>query len=102
MKLYSYKSMKKISILCAALLLIACFQLPIGYYSFLRITITIGAIITILSQIKKDVNFLGITFIMISILFNPILPIYFYNKNVWIPIDITAAVIFLTAAFKNK
>lgn len=94
--------MKLISIICAALLVIACFQLPIGYYTFLRIAITIGAILVILNQIKRDVNFLGITFIMIIILFNPILPIYLYNKNIWIPIDAIAAGLFLLAAFKKN
>ena len=94
--------MKIISAICAALLVIACFQLPIGYYTFLRIAITIGAIIIILNQVKKDVNFLGITFIMIILLFNPILPIYLYNKYIWMPIDITTAGLFLISGFKNK
>jgi hypothetical protein len=94
--------MKLISIICAALLVIACFQLPIQYYTFLRIVVTTGAILVLLSQMKKDVNFLGITFIMIILLFNPILPIYLYSKNIWMPIDITTAGLFLISGFKNK
>jgi len=94
--------MKKVSILCAALLVVACFQLPMGYYTFLRIAITIGALLTFIGQTKKDVNPVGIAFIIITILFNPIFPVHLNSKTIWMPIDIIAAALFLIAGFKNK
>ncbi|MCZ8198355.1 MAG: hypothetical protein O9267_12185 [Flavobacterium sp.] len=87
--------MKTIYLLCAILALIACFNLPIGYYTFLRIALTLGALTVLYNEVQKDVNLLGISFIAIAILFNPILPVYLYQKSLWIAIDIITAILFL-------
>ena len=94
--------MKTISIFCAVLLLIACFQLPMAYYTFLRVVITIGAIISLLNQMKKDVSLTGICFIITTILFNPLIPIYLYNKAIWISVDICTSGLFLISGFREK
>jgi hypothetical protein len=94
--------MKLICILCAITLVIALFKLPIGYYTFLRIAVTMGAITILLKEIQKDVNLIGIGFIVIAIVFNPILPIYLYQKAIWMPIDTVAASLFLIYGFKQK
>ena len=73
--------MRTIWILCSTCLIIGCFQLPIGYYTFLRIMVTLGAVTIVLNEVKNDVNLIGIAFIGIAILFNPLIPIYFNNKN---------------------
>lgn len=92
---------------CSAVVLIACFDLPIGYYTFLRIVITIGSIAILIKEVQKDVNligiaFIGIAFIGIAILFNPIIPIYLYKKSIWMPIDIFSGFMFLIYGFKEK
>jgi hypothetical protein len=94
--------MRTICIICAAIALIACFDLPIEYYTFLRIAITIGTIAIIIKEVQKDVNLLGIAFIGIAILFNPIIPIYLYKKSIWMPIDIFTGFMFLIYGFKEK
>ena len=94
--------MRIICIICAAIALIACFDMPIGYYTFLRIAITIGSILVLFKEVQKDVNLFGIIFICLAILFNPIIPIYLYKKSIWMPIDIFTGFMFLIYGFKEK
>lgn len=85
-----------ISILVAILLVIGCFRLPIGYYTFLRIAVSIAAIILLANSIKEKRNWQAIAMGLIAILFNPIIPIYLHSKAVWMIIDVFTAVCFLT------
>ncbi|MGL5959627.1 MAG: DUF6804 family protein [Bacteroidales bacterium] len=39
---------------------------------------------------------------VMAILFNPLMPFYFNDKSVWIPIDIISAIIFLIKSFTLK
>lgn len=94
--------MRKLYFICSIVLLIAIFNLPLGYYTFLRIIITISAILIILNEVKKVINFLGFTFLFVAIIFNPFWPIYLYNKSFWIPIDIATAVLFLIYGLKEE
>lgn len=94
--------MRKLFLICAILLLIGVFDLPIQYYTFLRIIITIGALTALVLETKNDVNLWGITFISVALLFNPFIPIYLYQKTIWIPIDIFTSLLFIIYRFKNK
>ena len=96
----TYK-VKPIAIICSFLLFIAVLNLPIQYYTFLRIIIFIGAILVIPAFIKKHL-ILVVTFGIIAVLFNPIIPIYLYVKDYWIPIDIISALLFLLVLFFDK
>ena len=91
--------MKYLLLISAGLLFIALVDLPIGYYTFLRIVVTIGAIGAIISETENGINFWVITFGIIVILFNPIIPIYLNDKYAWMPIDIITAVLFLIKSF---
>jgi hypothetical protein len=93
--------MKIICIICAAVAIIGCFEMPIGYYTFLRIVLTVGAVLIILKEIQKDVNLLGIAFIIVAVLFNPIVPIYLYQKSFWMPIDLVTGILFLFYGFRE-
>jgi hypothetical protein len=93
--------MKIICIICAAVAIIGCFEMPIGYYTFLRIILTIGAVLIILKEIQKDVNLIGIAFIIVAVLFNPIVPIYLYQKSFWMPIDLVTGILFLFYGFRE-
>ena len=86
--------MKYLLSLCIALLLFCIGDLPIGYYTFVRIIITIGAVCIIVNEPVKDLNFWRVAFGLIAIVFNPIFPVYLHNKAIWMPIDIIAAVLF--------
>ena len=91
--------MKYLLLIVAGLLFLALVDFPIGYYTFLRIVVTIGAIGAIISEIENGINFWVINFGIIAILFNPIIPIYLNDKSAWMPIDIIAAVLFLVKSF---
>ncbi|WP_371743297.1 DUF6804 family protein [Pseudozobellia sp. WGM2] len=89
-----------ISILCAIVLLIATFSIGSSYYRFLRILVFLGAIV-IGSQLYKD-PFKILCFALIGYLFNPIFPVYLYQKVIWIPIDILTALLFIIQSFTIK
>lgn len=93
--------MRIISIISALFLVLAIAPMPIGYYTFLRIVITITAVLIVVNEYKKGINFWVILFGITTILFNPIFPIYLYKKTFWIPIDIIAAILFFRYSFKK-
>ena len=94
--------MKTLLIICAALLLIGIINLPIGYFTFLRIIVTIGSLAVVLNEFENGISFWVITFGLILILFNPIIPIYLHNKSAWMPIDLISGIVFLIYAFKSN
>ena len=89
-----------ISICCALLLFIAVLHAPREYYWLLRTIVSIGAILVIIQNITKA--YWVVLFGIILILFNPIFPIYLYKKIIWIPIDISAGLLFLIELIINR
>lgn len=85
--------MQFVSICCALLLFIAVLPNPLKYYSVLRVIVSIGAILVILKNIAN--GYWVVLFGAILILFNPIVPIHFYTKVPWVPIDIASGILFL-------
>ena len=94
--------MKVFLLICSALLLIGLADLPIGYYTLLRIVVTIGAIAIVVGELKNGFNFWVIAFGLAAILFNPLIPVYLNDKEAWIPIDIIAAILFIIRTFTYK
>ena len=86
--------MKALSLICAALLLVAVAHLPIGYYTLLRFVVTIGAVAIVVTEYKNKLTFWIIAFALIAIIFNPIIPVYLGKKSAWMPIDLIAALLF--------
>lgn len=86
------------------LLLVGLADLPGGYYTLLRIVVSIaGAIITVMEyNVKEKINFWVVLFAAMVILFNPIIPIYLYDKDIWIPIDIITSILFLAKYIDSK
>ena len=94
--------MKSFFIFCALCCFIAILKLPIAYYTFLRIVISLGAILAIYSFLTyKDHTWL-LVFAIILIFFNPVFPIYLHRKSVWIPLDIVTGILFLLLAFIKR
>ena len=93
--------MKGMLYIVATALLLALMTLPIGYYTFLRIVVTITAVIIITKELKVGITIWLILFGITAIIFNPIIPIYLYKKHLWMPIDIIAAVLFFSYSFKK-
>lgn len=94
--------MKPFLIFCAISCFVGIFRLPIEYYTFLRILIFIGASIIIYNFLSFRQYYFSIIFLIILILFNPIIPIYLYRKSLWIPIDTITGILFLLVAFAEK
>lgn len=94
--------MKLASIICGILLLAGIAHLPIGYYTFLRIAVTFCAIGIMLSRARTMNIFWQLLFGTIAVVFNPVIPVYLYQKSLWIPIDAAAAATFLLYGYKYK
>lgn len=76
-------------------LLVGILPMPIGYYTLLRLVVCACAIYyaCILSQ-NEDRTFMLI-FGFIAILYNPILPVYLYQKSIWIILNIFTVLLFI-------
>lgn len=90
---------ESIFIVCSALLILGTFDLPIGYYTFLRIFVSLTSIIAIVRASAVGSVLWQITFILVGILFNPIIPVYFNDKEAWVLIDIFVAALFFIIYF---
>lgn len=84
------------------MLFLGCFPMPIVYYSFLRILVTLGALWVVVQELQKEVNLLGVAFVIMVVLFNPIIPIYLHKKSMWLPLDSISGLLFLIYYFKEK
>ncbi len=84
------------------LLSLSLLSLPYGYYQFLRIFIFITSLYNLFSNSVKRVNdFLHIGWIIISILYNPILVIHLSRSN-WLPINISTILFISLWIYKTK
>jgi len=96
--------MKYLLLVCAGLLFLALANLPIGYYTLLRIVVTIGAIAVVVVEIenRNEINFWVVIFGLIAILFNPFIPIYLKDKSIWMLIDLVTGILFTIKSFTKK
>ncbi len=94
--------MKPFLTFCALCCFIGIFRLPIEYYTFLRILVSAGALLVLYNTLTFKQHYFSIIFLIILILFNPVLPIYLLRKSVWIPIDVVTGILFLLIGFVEK
>lgn len=89
--------------IAATFLVIGLFNLPGGYYTFLRIIVFVVSCICIFLPVSKEsVSYWNIVGGIIAILFNPIIPIYFNDKDIWTAIDIVVIIYMVIMAIKAK
>ena len=88
----------------AAMLLLALADMPSGYYVFMRIVVCLACAVVAYGSYKRDdsLNGSAIVFGLMAILFNPIIPVYLYDREIWMPIDIIAAIIFVVKGLVFK
>ena len=91
---------KLIYIAAAVLCIIAVFPLPYGYYTFLRISVSIVGCIAAFDLVNKG-NPLWVIFAGIVILFNPFIPIHL-SRDLWFFIDLVVAGLFGGQALINR
>jgi len=94
--------MRTILLITSGLLLLGIFSLPIGYYTFLRIAVTLTTVVVIVNEYKGSIDAWTIILGIIAILFNPIFPIYFNSKSAWLIIDLAVATTFIIKSLKIK
>jgi len=68
--------------------------MPIGYYTILRFVVTIGAVAVVIHEFDGKITPWIIVFGLIAIIFNPFIPVYLHDRELWAVIDIIAAIIF--------
>ncbi|MDC0564565.1 hypothetical protein OAP51_07215 [Alphaproteobacteria bacterium] len=81
------------------LCLLAVLPLPYGFYTFLRLAVSIAGVFSAI-ELKREENFLWLFFGAIVLLFNPIIPIYL-TREVWFPIDLFVAGCFAWLTFRK-
>ena len=79
----------------AGLLFLGAVSMPSGYYDLLRWVICAAALFVAFANYINDKSFWGIGFGIIALIFNPIIPLYLYDKFAWMIIDIGAGLMFL-------
>ncbi len=91
---------KTVYTICALMLLIGIFNLPITYYTLLRGVVFAGGIVILFDNEKNMIP--KLIFVLIIILYNPVVPVYLGKKPLWIPLDIISAGFFLVQGFYKK
>jgi len=97
-----YCNMRLLLLVCSALLFLGIAELPIGYYTLLRFTTTIGAIYVFTHDYKGEPGPWTIAFGLIAVLFNPLFPIHLQSKEAWQFIDGITGLLFAVRAFQEK
>ena len=94
--------MKPLYIACCIILGIALLPITGGFYTLVRIAITIGAVIAAFQNSSNGINTWSIMFGIVALLFNPIIPVYLHDKGAWMMIDIIAMILFIIQIVRNK
>ncbi len=79
-------------------LVIGIFPLPLGYYTLSRLVVCASALYFALNYYKKKNQTNLWIFGFIAVLYNPIIPVYLYEKAIWIIVNIITIYLF----YKNK
>jgi hypothetical protein len=87
------ETVKTVAVTLGFLLLLAIFPLPYGYYTFLRLIVFIGGLYIAYHLYDKKSHVFSIVFVLLAILFNPIIPVHL-SRETWLPIDIMSAITF--------
>lgn len=102
---YSMRKTSSLSVLGKLITSIALFlavaPMPSEYYMPLRILVFIAALTFTVYEWDDDFNYWIMSFLICGILFNPLFPIYFYEKQYWVPINILSGVLFFSSALKE-
>lgn len=89
------------SLIAIVLLLLALFPMPYGYYTLVRICICLLSGYLAYKSWQEKINLWMWIFIIIAILFNPIIPIYLC-RTLWAIIDLATAIIFFASLSQLK
>ena len=82
----------------SAFTFLGAFDLPVGYYFFLRVLVFVAGFIGMI--VFKNDSILKVLFAFVIILFNPVFQVYLYSKVAWIIIDVMIGGLFLERGLK--
>lgn len=87
----------------AALLVVAILPLPYGYYTFLRLVVTIAAAATayVAYQSSRSLSWRVIVMGLVALLFNPVVTVAL-SRSTWLPIDLLTAGLFAYMALRKE
>ena len=94
--------MKPLYITCCIILGIALLPISGGFYTLVRIIVTIGAVDATIQNSSNGINIWSIIYGSMAILFNPLIPVYLHDKGAWVMIDIIAIILFIIQIVRNK
>jgi hypothetical protein len=87
--------MKPLALITALFLFIAVFKMPYGYYTFLRLAVTFSSVILTVNEYEVRNHLWCTLFVLMALLFNPLIPVYLHKKSIWEPIDVLCGILFL-------
>lgn len=74
-------------------LLIGIFDMPIEYYTLLRLVVSGCCVYFLIAFINQETKTRSIIFGFFAVLYNPIFPIYLYEKSIWITLNIITIIV---------
>lgn len=85
--------MKVIAFIAAGALLLALIPWPYGFYTLLRIGITVASLVITILLWNAQRKVQAVLLAPVALLFNPIVPVYL-DRETWMAIDVIMAVVF--------
>ncbi|MBU3680233.1 MAG: hypothetical protein FGM32_11640 [Candidatus Kapabacteria bacterium] len=86
--------MKNLLAICMILSFVALAKLPIGYYTILRLVLTVSAVIVIYNERDKGLTPWNIAMGLVAIVYNPVIPVHFSDRDIWRALNVAAGVVF--------
>ncbi len=85
------------------MLVVAILPLPYGYYTFLRLVVTLAAAVTayVDYQSSRSLSRRVIVMGLVALLFNPVVTVAL-NRSTWLPIDLLTAGLFAYMALRKE
>ena len=90
---------KQFSYISLLILILAFFDMPYGFYQFLRLFIFTTSLYILFKNVNKKEFQIG--WIICATVYNPIIPLYLSREN-WKIINIVTAIFILTWLYKIK
>ena len=87
--------MRMIWYIAAGMLFLGAVSMPSGYYSILRFVICGAGIFAAYQNYENNNQGWAVAFGIIALIFNPLIPLYIYDKFAWLVIDLVAGLLFL-------
>lgn len=82
----------------AALLVLAVLKMPYGYYQFMRMAVSVGALIGTFHLYNRRAFPGAVVCPLAAIVFNPVAPLHF-DRELWTMINLGFAVVLAATAF---